>query len=450
MFQMKKKSVYIPIEIKAREFTSQLLLATRIAEAGGRVYVGGKKALLKAVKTKPETAGILLYKGGWPGGGFSQLKKHVSRIAVLDQEMSPAWPKMLPATRFDDLELDFVDRLYYVNQAFAKSLLSGKPDVPKSKVKAFGWPRVDLWTARYSVVWEPEAKKIRKKFGDFVLFSSDFGILDDRELEWRLSRKKEDGSWARAYANLDDVKLDYLQRLEEFRKVVAFLFQLDNRTDFPAVIVRPHPAEDHSVWNTALQKMKKTSLAFEGDIAPWLLAAKALLHSGSTTALQAVVAGKPVGFIGLNGPRPVLSGSASREVSKQVRSVEDAFELLQENPKDPHSLHASGLMASLAGDSAELISADLLTLSTPLEKPLVPFWLSRKWRKQTFLRMTQSLKAPQPQEVVRMPAPKEITKSNLDGGIRAKEVRALLQRLRSSDAPTLKVRQVSKDLVCIE
>ena len=447
---MKKTTVYIPIEIKAREFASQVLLATRVAESGARVYLGGKRALLRAVSTKPEKAGILLYKSGWHGGGFSRLKNSVSRIAVLDQEMSPAWPEMLPAARFDDLELDFVDRLYYVNQAFAKSLLSGKPGVPKSKVKAFGWPRVDLWTSRYAHTWEAEEKKIRKKFGDFVLFSSDFGILDQSELEWRTSRKKEDGSWARAYANFDDVERDHLHRLEEYGKVVDFLSQLDEDSDFPAVVVRPHPAEDHSIWKSSLQKMKKTSLAFEGDITPWLLAAKALLHSGSTTAIQAVVAGKPVGFIGLDRQRPVLSGSVSREVSQQIRSVEEAFKLLQENPKGQESFHALGLIDNTAGNSAELISADLLSLDTPLEEPLLPFWLSKKWRRQTLLRLIALVRSRQSRELAREPVPKEITKSNLAGGISAKEVTALVLRLSASGAARVRVRQVSKNLVCIE
>ena len=43
MINALKKEVYIPIEIKPREFVSQLLLGGELAKIGLRVYLGSKK-----------------------------------------------------------------------------------------------------------------------------------------------------------------------------------------------------------------------------------------------------------------------------------------------------------------------------------------------------------------------------------------------------------------------
>ena len=47
MIQENKQEVYIPIEIKPREFVSQLLLCGELAKTGKRVYLGSKTAIDK-------------------------------------------------------------------------------------------------------------------------------------------------------------------------------------------------------------------------------------------------------------------------------------------------------------------------------------------------------------------------------------------------------------------
>ena len=45
MKNLARKEVYIPIEIKPREFISQLLLSAELARIGVRVYLGSKFSL---------------------------------------------------------------------------------------------------------------------------------------------------------------------------------------------------------------------------------------------------------------------------------------------------------------------------------------------------------------------------------------------------------------------
>ena len=49
---MKKKEIYIPIELKVREFFSQILLSFFLSELGFRVYLGSKNKLIDVVLKK--------------------------------------------------------------------------------------------------------------------------------------------------------------------------------------------------------------------------------------------------------------------------------------------------------------------------------------------------------------------------------------------------------------
>jgi hypothetical protein len=55
----------------------------------------------------------------------------------------------------------------------------------KNSIKCTGWPRIDLWRKENDYLFKKKTKLISKKYGKFILFSSDFGynslkILNDR------------------------------------------------------------------------------------------------------------------------------------------------------------------------------------------------------------------------------------------------------------------------------
>ena len=60
---IEKKEVYIPIEIKPREFSSQVYLSGELAKNGARVFIGSKSAVDRLVFEKHHDQGVYLYKG---------------------------------------------------------------------------------------------------------------------------------------------------------------------------------------------------------------------------------------------------------------------------------------------------------------------------------------------------------------------------------------------------
>ena len=58
-----KKTIYTSIEIKNREYDSQLILAARAAQRGYRVYLGTHAAIYAVLWKKKKKGGVYLDKG---------------------------------------------------------------------------------------------------------------------------------------------------------------------------------------------------------------------------------------------------------------------------------------------------------------------------------------------------------------------------------------------------
>ena len=163
MSNLLKKEVFIPIEIKPREFSSQLLLSGELAKTGARVYLGSKKAIDNLINKKNRSNGVYLYKGGGSTvEKFKKLSNQVTSIAVLDQEISPALIDYeFLKHRFVKGSLSYVSRLYYIGDEAKKTAIKFLEDIDPSQIKAFGWPRVDLWQPEFHHIWEKEIKSIQ-------------------------------------------------------------------------------------------------------------------------------------------------------------------------------------------------------------------------------------------------------------------------------------------------
>jgi hypothetical protein len=53
------------------------------------------------------------------------------------------------------------------------------------------------------------------------------------------------------------------------------------------IVVRPHPTESHEVYRRIASRCRRVKVTNEGNVVPWLLSAKALIHNGCTTGVEA-------------------------------------------------------------------------------------------------------------------------------------------------------------------
>ena len=77
---------------------------------------------------------------------------------------------------------------------------------------------------------------------------------------------------------------------EDFQRLIPVLDQaLPDHT----IVIRPHPAENQEVYHNIAKTCKRVRVTNEGNVVPWLIAAKALIHNGCTTGVEAYALGLP-------------------------------------------------------------------------------------------------------------------------------------------------------------
>ena len=77
---------------------------------------------------------------------------------------------------------------------------------------------------------------------------------------------------------------------EDFQQLIPALEEA-----FPAykIVVRPHPVENQEIYHTIAKKCNRVQVINQGNVVPWLIAAKALVHNGCTTGVEAYALGVP-------------------------------------------------------------------------------------------------------------------------------------------------------------
>lgn len=87
---------------------------------------------------------------------------------------------------------------------------------------------------------------------------------------------------------------DYAEGLRAHKQVIFEAFQRlipELERAFPdlKIVVRPHPTESQDVYRRIASQCKRVEVTNEGNVVPWLLATRALIHNGCTTGVEAFV-----------------------------------------------------------------------------------------------------------------------------------------------------------------
>jgi surface carbohydrate biosynthesis protein len=174
------------------------------------------------------------------------------------------------------------------------------PDFPsKLPIHVTGNPRVDLLRPEMHGFYDREVTRIREEHGDFILVNTNFNHVNafspgqnlfqasnvpgDEPVFGEAAR-----GMTRGYAEgLRDHKEGVL---EDFKGLIPALERA-----FPGyvIVVRPHPTENPAVYREMASRCERVRVTNEGNVVPWLLATKALVHNGCTTGVEAYVMGVP-------------------------------------------------------------------------------------------------------------------------------------------------------------
>jgi surface carbohydrate biosynthesis protein len=374
--------LFLPVEVKVREFRAKLLVAGLAARAGFRVYVGSKTAIRNAMVSRPDRKGVFFGKGGDRFPVLDEVKRHCEWLVVQDEEIGPGMtvPEVERSlrSRFGEDVAALVDEVYLFSDSNLRTLEGVRPGLAARAVVT-GWPRVDLWHERLRGPDEAIAQRLRARHGDFVLFSSNYKVNSAEQRDQRLAIAREQYEETPAHLRGDrPVEDDFgtlaTHRFAAYERAVEVLREVAAAPG-PTIVVRPHPAEDPRRWRDALAGIDRIRVVYEGEIGPWLLAARGLLHTGCTTALQAVAYGAPCGYLAPVGYLPdTYRTLISYRVSHDLGDVDAARRFVEEAVAGsldgaPVALD-DGELGPSDGRAAERIVAHLARLDVTHEDPV--------------------------------------------------------------------------------
>ncbi len=316
----KKPTIFLTIEIKSREFIPKCFLAYQLIKKGFRVYMGSNLTIDLALK-KSEPA-IIFHKSSWVKNS-KYYKALGHKFIFMDEEGGITTPRSLVKKyckeRYKDVAKENTDIIFFPNKRFYKNAKKLK-NLRGVKLFISGWPRVDLWNKKYEYLYKFKINKIKKKYGNFYLFISSFGLTSYKSYHQRLNNPN-------LFFDKSIIKGTY----KYFQKNVKFLKDLSvSMKNNDKIILRPHPNEKIHEWERIFSKYDNINIVRNDDITPWLYAANSLLQSGSTATTQAALLGKKSIILNYRKKKG-FTDTPSFELCEEVKNAKEAYQLLKKN-----------------------------------------------------------------------------------------------------------------------
>jgi len=320
-----KKTIYIGIEIKVREFLSKILFAYFAIKKNYRVIIGSKDQIIRYIINKPYKGGIFLFKGGIHKKIVNQISRKIDTHIVLDQEIMPGhsnkkYNKNIP-NRFHKENLKQIDFYLAANYKIF-NIAKKKLNLLKGEVVLTGMPNIDLFNRKFYSMHKEKIKQIKKKFKNFILYSSNFGYInkldENKSLEyipWGLTNKNKIAK------HIYNQKIIVENSIIEFESTASFLIDASSKTK-KKIIIRPHPSESIKTWKDRFKNCKNIFISPPTDsIVPWIFSAKSLLHRGCSTSFFGYLINKPLGFININNINEY--SKESYLISHKISNIKD-------------------------------------------------------------------------------------------------------------------------------
>ena len=295
-----KATLLIPVENQVRELDPKLLLAYVAAKRGFSSILGFRREMHFQISSFPP--GIYLSKSMTAASDlmFQIMRKLGHQIVAWDEEaLVHLPPETYFSRRLSPVAMAFVSHMLAWGQDNAE-LWQQYPQLPDgAEIHVTGNPRNDLLRPEISHYYQETVVELQKRYGDFILINTNFNHVnafypglnlfvpnDKPGVEPRPGRAAK--GMSREYA---EGLRDHKQAIfEEFQKIIPAVEKV-----FPEhnIVVRPHPTENQEIYHQIAAGCERVRVTNEGNVVPWLMAARALIHNGCTTGVEAYVMGVP-------------------------------------------------------------------------------------------------------------------------------------------------------------
>ncbi len=283
--------IYIPIEVKVREFYSKLFFISRAVKKGHSCIIGDKQAIQRALNIFGP--GYYFYKSMnfYDQDHILSVKNRKNIYLVQDEEAGYALNDNSEMRKFIKMRsskenVELIDRFFSWGKFDHSNWIKA---FGKYKKKFFmaGSPRIDIWREnQVKNIFKNEIEEI-KNFKNYVLIAAS-GISSLEEL------KKQENVDKFVRKNLNENKKDKnnrkLWQLKIFKEMVSLTNYLAEK--FPKInfIFRNHPGDNNeNIQNLFDKRFKNIIVNNLYEVSPWIYKSKCVIHSCSTVGIQTTI-----------------------------------------------------------------------------------------------------------------------------------------------------------------
>lgn len=291
-------TLILPVENQVRELDGKLLLACVAAERGFPVVLGSRPYINFAMPSLER--GVFVAKSMRPRSAlmFNLIRDLGHAVVAWDEESLVRFesPEYYP-WRFSEATFRPINHLFAWGPDDAE-MFAAYPGYRGAPIHITGSPRIDLLRRELRGYFTPEADALRDRFGDFIMINTNFSFVNAFVPKLNLVLRSGPVQQATVSRTGQGMSLGFAEGLsghqqaifDNFRRLAPMLSGW-----FPdrEIIIRPHPSENHSVWKSLASDLRNVHVIHEGNVVPWLMACRVLLHNGCTTAVEAAVLGTP-------------------------------------------------------------------------------------------------------------------------------------------------------------
>jgi surface carbohydrate biosynthesis protein len=352
------RTMVFPVEVLHREFDGKLLLALTACERGWQVFLGNQRFIRERAGLFPPSVYFSKSARAKHARLFRMLHKLGHEIVVLDEEALVRQTDDIYLLKHEKDALNFVRVLMTWGDDNKELWLKSRQFADKP-ILATGNPRIDMLRPELKEFHSPEVKAIRAKFGNYVLFNSNFATVNHfvaGRTRFNLASWVSDEKKAEAESAL----LSHKQALfDSFRKLIPSLAAAIAPVQ---LIIRPHPSENHGPWIEASKGLANVTVSYENNVVPWLIGARVLIHNGCTSAVEAAIAGtKVIAY------RPVQSAAFDNALPNSL-----SIETFDENSLIEEVKNVlSGASAKMSAKQSQLLSHHVASVGDRLSCDLI-------------------------------------------------------------------------------
>ena len=296
----KKTPLIIPVENQVRELDPKLLLACIAARRGFSCIIGSHRIVdFRIASFAPsfylnKSFTVMNLKM------FKIMHKLGHQIVTWDEEALVHLPAdMYYSRRLSPLSLQYVSHLFAWGEDNAE-LWRRYPEMPEDiPIYITGNPRGDLLRPKLSTFYEDSAEHLRKTYGSFILVNTNFNHVNAFYSSQNLFKPaKTPGAEPGFGKAARGMTREFAEVLRDHKQTIFGHFKnlipaLDEKFPDHNIIVRPHPTENQEIYQQIAAQCNRVKVTNEGNVVPWLLSAKALIHNGCTTGIEAYAMGVP-------------------------------------------------------------------------------------------------------------------------------------------------------------